>query len=162
MKKSMLVILCVVLLTAALAACSSQPDPSPSPAEPVVPAAAAKTMCEKVAFADLMSEADAATVRRIFALDAAAVPDAAGYLSTGATAEELFVFSCADESGVGTVKKAVETRLGSQREGYADYGPAEVPKIDAAVVETRGLVVFVCVCDDPAQARAAIDEIAGK
>ena len=178
MKKSVLAVLLSLLMLLsvfALCACSepaepssapsseqsSEPAPAPLPLLEVDVAAASEQIYQSVTFADMMSAAESDTVLRIFGLDAASVTRAAGYISTGATAEELFVFEAASEETVAAVKAAIDARLASQLDGYTDYGPAEVPKIQNATVSVAQKYVFMVVCDKPAEATAAIAAIVG-
>jgi hypothetical protein len=47
-------------------------------------------------------------------------------------------------------------------DGYSDYGPQEVPKLKNTVREIYGNYIFLCVCDEPAQAITVIEQIVGK
>lgn len=84
-----------------------------------------------------------------YGLDPSLCNKIAFYAGSGATADEIAVFDCADAGAVEKVKKAVEARRKYLRDGYADYGPAEVPKIDAAVFAVRGKLAVFCVCENP-------------
>jgi hypothetical protein len=79
----------------------------------------------------------------------------------GATAEEVFVIE-AVEGQADAVNKAIDAHMDYMIDGYSDYGPDEVPKLKNAVRETHGNYIFLCVCDEPAQAKTVIAQIVGK
>ncbi len=111
-------------------------------------------------FDDIMSDMDTAAITRVFALTESGVVSAAGYISTGATAEEIFVIE-AVEGKTQAVLDAIDDHLDYMISGYSSYGPEEVPKLQAAVVETHGNYIFFCVCKDTAQAKTLISQIVG-
>ncbi|MBQ8015133.1 MAG: DUF4358 domain-containing protein [Clostridia bacterium] len=79
---------------------------------------------------------------------------AAIYLGSGATADEIAVFDCVDETACATVFEAVNERIEYLREGYSGYGPEEVPKIDSAALITLGNTVILCICENPEKAES--------
>ncbi len=151
MKRIISVILLSVLL---LAACA------PAVIEVDVTAAAA-TLRGGVTFEDVMSEMDTAGICRILGLTDEEVASAAGYVSTGATAEEFFVIEIKDGK-TDAVQQAIDAHMDYMIDGYSDYGPQEVPKLKNAVRDVIGNYVFLCVCNDPSQAKAIIEQIVGK
>ncbi len=151
MKRIISVILLSILL---LASCA------PAPIEIHVTDAAA-LLHGTVTFEDIMSDMDTAGICRILALTEDEVKQAAGYVSTGATAEEFFVIE-AKEGKTEAVQKAIDAHMEYMINGYSDYGPQEVPKLKNAVREVQGNYIFLCVCNDPSQAKTVIDQIVGK
>lgn len=79
--------------------------------------------------------------------------------SSGGTAEEIACFEAVDEAGVEDVKKALEDRLTFQRASFKNYVPAEVSRIDKAVIETNGNYVILSISNEPDKAK---DIVAGK
>ncbi len=100
-------------------------------------------------FGEALEKSDAEVAYSIYAIDPELCTDAALYLGSGATADEIAVFNCKDKESVEMVVAAANDRLNYLHEGYSSYGPAEVPKIDAANVITEGLTVVVCICENP-------------
>ncbi len=150
MKRIFSVLLLSVLLLSACAAAPLEIDVTD----------AASLLRGGVTFADIMSDIDTAMICRIFALTEDEVANAAGYVSTGATAEELFVIEVSDGS-LAKVQAAVDAHMDYMINGYSDYGPQEVPKLENAVIETHGNYLFICVCDEPSQAKTVIAQIVG-
>ena len=151
MKRIISIILLSVLLLAGCAPAVIEVDVS----------AAAAMLHGGVKFEDVMSDMDTAGICRILALTEDDVVNAAGYVSTGATAEEFFVIEIR-EGKTEAVQKALDAHMDYMIDGYSDYGPQEVPKLKNAVRELHGNYVFLCVCNDPAQAKNLISEIVGK
>ncbi len=72
--------------------------------------------------------------------------------SSGATAEEVAVFEAADADAAARVKDAVNTRVDDLKFAFENYVPAELPKIENAVVYTVGNYVVLVTNDDDAAA----------
>ncbi len=100
-------------------------------------------------FGEALEKSDAEVAYSIYAVDSELCTDAALYLGSGATADEIAVFNCKDNESAEKVVAAANDRLDYLHEGYSSYGPAEVPKIEAAKVITEGLTVIVCICENP-------------
>ena len=151
MKRIISVMLLSMLL---LSACASTPIK-------IDVTAASAVLHGGVTFVDIMSDMDTAGICRILALTEEDVTSAAGYVSTGATAEEFFVIE-AQEGKIESVQKAIDAHMDYMINGYSDYGPQEVPKLKNAVREVHGNYIFLCVCNDPSQAKSIISQIVGK
>ena len=68
--------------------------------------------------------------------------------ATSGTTNELAVFQCESADAVSAVKEAVEARLQMQRENYENYIPAEVSRLDEALIKTSGNYVLLSVSPD--------------
>lgn len=150
MKRILSVIFLSVLLLASCASTVIEVDVT----------AAAAMLHGGVTFEDVMSEMDTAGICRILGLTDEEVASAAGYVSTGATAEEFFVIEIKDGK-TDAVQQAIDAHMDYMIEGYSDYGPQEVPKLKNAVRELHGNYLFLCVCNDPSQAKNIIAQIVG-
>lgn len=109
-------------------------------------------------FSEKLEAVDAELVYGLYGLSADAVTGCTAYLSTGASAEEIVLFTVSGEDGLTAVENACEWRLEDQMFGYKDYKPTEVPKIENAIVEVRENTVLFVVANDW---EAAEDVIAG-
>lgn len=118
-----------------------------------------ETVLASGVFSEELESIDAELICLLYGLDNTVVTDCAGYLSTGATAEELVLFTAADEAAAETVRAACESRVEDQILAYEDYGPAEVPKLENAVVQVRGTTVLMVVAGDFVGAAAAVDAL---
>ena len=141
-------LLCAVLLTAG---CGETKTISLSASS------MADTLREKVAFTDQLEKVDADTVYALYPLNADQVAEQSVYVSTGATAEEISVFAGKDAESAKQIEQAVQKRLKTQKDGFADYLLAEMDKLNQAVVVTEGQYVIFCVANDADQVRSVID-----
>ncbi len=79
------------------------------------------------------------------------------YAGTGATAEELAVFNCGSEEASTALADNLEQRNETRISQYASYNPAEVPKLESAVIIQSGQYVAFVVAADPSGARTAAE-----
>ena len=122
------------------------------------PAQAAQALVESDAFSDLLSPINAKIAASLYGVDESMITQCGVYCSTGATAEEIAIFKCADEAGAQALEAAARTRLDNQAAAYASYGPESVPKIEQADVRVNGVYVACVVSADHAAAAAILDQ----
>ncbi len=125
------------------------------------PQAFAADMLAGGAFSDELTEADAAIGRRLYGLEESDAEETLFYFSSGATAEEMAVFMAYDEEGAAKLADAAKARVERQKTAFESYVPAEVPKLDKAVVEVSGLYVVLYVAADYDAARRVADRYLG-
>ena len=68
---------------------------------------------------------------------------------SGATCEEAAVLVLADEAKAQVVKTALEEYLQLQIDSNADYRPAEIPKLESAVLDQVKNTVLMVVAENP-------------
>lgn len=124
-------------------------------------AQAADTIKESVTFKDTISELPESRFDTLYAVQEGDVVSRKVYVSSGATAEEIAVIEAKDADAAGRVEEAAQQRIADQKEGFENYQPAEMTKLNNPVLEVKGRYVFLVVCDDPQQARDAIDKVTG-
>lgn len=110
---------------------------------------AADALNASLTFGETLEKSTSDAAYSIYGIDPALCSDAAIYVGSGATADEIAVFNCIDENAVNTVLEAVNARIEYLIEGYSSYGPDQVPKIEAASVITSAETVIMCICDNP-------------
>lgn len=146
-------LLCALLLLA-LAGCSG--------GEKEVDAAAlADELKNGLTFQDEMTAATDAIRDTLYAIDGADVAQGKLYTSSGATAEEIAVFKAKDKEAADRLYKAAEERLENQKTAFEDYVPAEMTKLNNAVLVKKGSMVVLCIADDHAAAKKIVDEALG-
>lgn len=151
MKK--LISLCAALaLALSLAACSGGGKDSAG----YDPAAVSKALLDSGAFSETLEALDADLITGFYGLETAP-EEAAVYTSTGATAEEVAVMTFADQESADAALTAMETRVADQKAACEGYLPAELPKLDKAIVKESGKSVLLVVANDPEKAQAALD-----
>ena len=84
--------------------------------------------------------------------------DAAAYMSSGSTAEEIFVIECYDGTSAAALRTSMQAFLDSQKTEMERYLPAEADRINGAIFETYGTCVVLCVTSDTDTARSIIKE----
>ena len=100
-------------------------------------------------FGEALEKSTADAAYSIYGIDPALCKDAAIYVGSGATADEIAVFNCVDAESAKTVLEAVNSRIEYLKEGYSSYGPDQVPKIESAAVITSAETVILCICENP-------------
>lgn len=90
-------------------------------------------------------------------IDEASVSDTAMEIDASrATAEMIVVITAADADALKTVQEALTAYRNSMLGQYRDYRPDEVPKLESAVLQTRGLQTVLVVGKDPAKIEQAV------
>lgn len=122
------------------------------------PAETVAQMQEKLTFTDQMAELDKDGACRVYGVDEALVDDCAGLRGSGATAESFSVWKATDTDSAEELEEQLESFLDSWIEGYSDYKPEEVPKLESAVLEQEGKYIILCVSADNEAAEPLIDK----
>ncbi len=156
--KKLLALLLAVMALMSLCACGAKEE---APAELDV-AALAQALYEADIYDDILSEIPVQAAPVFYGYEESQVLACALYQSTAAAAEEVFVAECADAAAAATVKAGAEARIQSQIASYENYVPAEVPKLEAAILEVAGNYVVFSVSADAAAAQAIIDGYLGR
>lgn len=112
-------------------------------------------------FDDIITEIPAAAAERFYGYEAADVTACALYQSTAAAAEEVFVAECAGSEALARVKAGAEARIEEQIASYENYVPAEVPKLESAILMTEGNTLIFVVCADYEGAQSILDSYLG-
>ncbi len=84
------------------------------------------------------------------------IVDGVIYEGAGATAEEIVVLECASGEEAVKAKERLSDRVKEQKESFENYVPAEIPKLDSAVIEATGRYAILCVSGDANRAREII------
>lgn len=112
-------------------------------------------------FDDPPEQADQAAALTVLGLDSyqQQIESCAAYLSSGATPEQVVVLRAADEQAAQQIAASLkDSYLGWLEDSFAAYAPAESPKIEAALVESRGRTVALCICPDSDAAQKILDQ----
>lgn len=111
-------------------------------------------------FKDNLAVVDKAiALTRLYELDEANIEACAFYTNSNATAEEIAVIKTNNNDYIDTVKSAFETRLENQKEACENYLPDEIPKLESAVIYTKGNYVILCVSNDNSKAKSIIEDL---
>ena len=110
------------------------------------------------AFSDILSPVDIKIAATQYGIDLIDVVESKVFCSTGATTEEIGLFKCTNDEAAARVKAAADERVKSQRTAYESYAPAEMPKLDDAIVTLKGVYVFYIVSADSSKAQAVLNK----
>ena len=144
-------LLCAAILMLFPAGCSEE-QTARSPGDTL------DSLIEQLTFSDQMTEMNADDACRFYNIDAELITDGAAYVGSGATAESLAVFQAADPAAAQTTADALQTFLDGWIDGYSDYDPEEVPKLESAILQQEGVYVILCVSADNDAAADIIDD----
>ena len=152
MKKLMaLMMACVFMLT--MSACGAKQQE-----EKVFSLETLDAVQKAGAFSEELEELDADTAFMLYRLadygmSREELTDAAVLRSAGATCEEGAVLIFADGEKAAKAADAMGDYLEEQIEGNVNYRPAEIPKLEGAVLLTRGNTLLMVVPNDAAAVR---------
>ncbi len=151
MKKTITILLAVCLIAVLVSGCA----PSSEAKQYDLDDLSAKLQ-NSGAFSDLLSPVDDELASTLYGFEKGDVEKCVVLCSTGATTEEIGLFKCTDENTASKVKTAAQERVKSQRLAYESYAPAEMPKLDDAIVKSDGVYVFYVVSADASKAETAM------
>ena len=144
MKRSLILLLSFIITASLFSACGNSENKNNS--------------IDVSAFAEELLDSDAGL--RLYGLDPSAddaPAESLFYMSAGATANELTVFTAADEAGVKVIADKAAERLNYLKRSFADYNPGEVAKLDECIIKTSGVYVLFLVADDYTAAQAVVE-----
>ena len=122
------------------------------------PEAATQAVLDSGAFSVELTELDAALLYDFsgYGLDSSTLTASKAYSASG-FAEQVSVTVWKDEAAAQAAVDMFKTYLEDMAATYKDYAPAEVPKLENAVLEQRGSSVLLAVANDAGAAKTAVD-----
>ena len=138
-----------------LGGCSA---PADSAAAPFDPEAATQAVLDSGAFSVELTELDAAMLYDFsgYGLDDSTLTASKAYSASG-FAEQVSVTVWKDEASAQAAVDMFKTYLEDMAATYKDYAPAEVPKLENAVLEQRGTSVLLAVANDADAVKTAVE-----
>ncbi len=91
-------------------------------------------------------------------LDTSKISESTAALNSGASACEVAIVKCSDDSYVKEAEQLFQTRVDNQAALFADYNAPEAAKLDDAIIASAGDYVVLCVSDDPESAQKILKE----
>ena len=150
MKRKIAWLLALVCLVSALTGCGGKKE--------LEPRAFVDELLSGAKFTDSLNQLDDPVVPLLYGVDAADYTSAIVYAGTGATAEEIAVFTAKDDAAADRLLTAARTRVDDQIESYKNYGPAAAMTLENDIVEKSGNYVVVVVCSDSEGAAKIADK----
>ena len=138
-----------------LGACSS---PAESGTAAFDPETATQAVLDSGAFSVELTELDAAMLYDFsgYGLDASTLTASKAYSASG-FAEQVSVTVWKDEASAQAAVDMFKTYLEDMAATYKDYAPAEVSKLENAVLEQRGTSVLLAVANDADAVKTAVE-----
>lgn len=123
----------------------------------VTAAALAQDLVQEVPFSQPLEPLEPEVAMRLYEISPGDVREASVHVGTGgATVDEISVWKAADSAAAARIEQAVRERVQAQKTVYADYLPAEVPKLEHPVLVVQGDFVVLCVSGSEAKARGVV------
>lgn len=154
----LLLLACAAVLL--LAGCGGQDQGS---AEDGYDTAAVQAMADAGAFSEELEELDSDTAFALYkladyGLNREDLTGCAVLRSAGATCEEGAVLVFAGEDQAEKAVTALKDYIQGQIAANESYRPAEIPKLEGALIDRKGAAVLLAVADDLDAVRGAIDQ----
>jgi hypothetical protein len=124
------------------------------------PAGTTKALLDSGAFSETLEPLEDDLIPLLFGLtgDESQYQGSVVYFSTGATTETAAVLCTGDADQAAAAEQALGAWVDSQIEAVRNYQPAEVDKLEHAILETRGSTVLFVVAADWDKAAQAISK----
>lgn len=151
MKKTVLNLCLLLCLTLSACGTPAETEKAPYDGDDVT------TLLNAGLFSETPEELDDDIACELLGVDSALVTDCQVYLPTSTNAEALALLVLGSAEDAQVAETACESWVADQIESYQDYSPANVPKLEGAVVSVRENTVLLVVGSDPAAAKAAVD-----
>ena len=153
MKKIAFLLSFVCLLTA-LSGCGGKKEADPQ--------ALTEELLNSAGFSESLERLDDKVVPLLYGVEpedytAALVYGGAG----GVTAEEIAVFTAADDAAADRLLSAMQTRVADRVESFKTYFPSAVPTLEKAIVKKSGSTVLLVVCSDSDAAAKIVNKYIG-
>ncbi len=142
--KRFLSLILVSLLTLSLTACgSSASDKNPAVAD------ISSAILSSISVGETVALTDNTLPKQYLDLDVSKVAEyAVNIASSGALADEIAIFKATDKEAVSKIKEAINSRLSLVEEKFVDYVPAEMSKIENALILENGNYILLAIVED--------------
>ena len=115
-------------------------------------------LATNITYEDSLGQMDLDMAGMFLNLSDVNVAKAAIYEGSGGTAEEIVVLECASDEDAAKAEGVLKTRVSEQIESFTDYVPAELTKLNAAIVKVNGKYAVLSVSGSPEEAKKIIDK----
>lgn len=120
------------------------------------PAALSAELQEKVKFERKLEEIDKDVLEMYYTIDEGTTVVA--FIAGSALADEITIFTSKDEASAKKMYDNAKTHIKERTDLFDDYAPAEVEKLNKAVVVQKGVYTVVCVTSDADNAKSIINK----
>lgn len=140
-------------LVLSLAACGEKAPTAFDPAKDVQ-----ALLDETGVFVETLEPIDQTTACALYGIDESTVTSSAVYMANATSAEEVAIFALTDEEAARAAAKQLGYRVDDRIDELTSYLPSEVPKLEGAMVETRGNSVLLLICSDYDGAKKVLEK----
>ena len=156
MKRRSIVALLMLGLMLGLSGCAGAPQQAAETVKPCADVVAA--ILEGQAFEEMTALGEK-QIAKYLEIDTELLADMAMSIDASrATAEAVAVLTAKDEDSLAEAQAALEAYRAVTLEQYRDYRPEEVPKLEDAILHTRGLQTALIISKDAAAAETALQD----
>lgn len=118
----------------------------------------ADELLNTVGFKDSLSKVNDTVVSRMFELEPGTALSGVVYTGGGGTAEEFAAFEAPSPEAAEEIAEKLRKRVEKRKGDFDGYLPAEMPKLNNALVEVKSNCAVMCVSDNNEAAQSAIDK----
>lgn len=111
-----------------------------------------------IEFQDEMNVVDGEMFPLLYDVEESSVVRNKVYVSSGATAEEIFVAEATDTQAASDIKKVLEQHIEDQKSSFESYIPEEMVKLKDPVLQVKGNYVILCISNENDTANKIIEE----
>ena len=116
----------------------------------------AETLTKEISYDDALESVDADTISMYIEVPEGV--ESVMYMGSGATAEEVAVFTAKDAEAAGETLKKVQEHVDDQTASFKAYKAEEAKRVADAVLKQEGNYVILCVSGDSDKANEIIEE----
>ncbi len=152
--KKLIILLIVLVLAFSLAACGGKDTKANLDL-----AAIGKEITDANLFADTaLQPVKSEDIPVMVGLDTSACVSATYYTGLAITAEEWGLFECNSAKDAEALVTALKAHRDEMRDTYSSYAPAALPRLDNAVITSKGQYVVYIAADKYAEAKTITDK----
>lgn len=152
MKKRIIALVLAVVAVFCFASCKGEEAKTPAVKDVVA------AIQDSGEFAELVALSDDNIATRYYGIDLEAIEEYEVLVcGTGARTDEIAVFKMKSQDDVEDMRDVVVERQQELYDRFVDYVPEEAPKVNNAVISSKGKYVYFIVCDDHKAAKEAVE-----
>ncbi|MDD2217352.1 MAG: DUF4358 domain-containing protein [Eubacteriales bacterium] len=162
MRKKLFLYIIAIIIMATMPACTDSGEKTIQNGQIFDSEELAMHLAQNITFKDTMDKIDDLLAAELYNLDSESFETVEVYASTGATAEEIAVFSAVTDEQFDKIAEGINDRTENQRDGFTNYVPGELTKLQDPLVRQVGNCIVFVVCDDKAQAESVLEDYVSK
>lgn len=159
MKRKIVLLISLLILTLALSACSPAKDPSVISSVSLGCEEIRQAIAQTQSFYEQASPSET-EIFTYLGLNSGLVADMAMTMDASLTTPDtIAVITATDDKAVMQVKSAMEEYVATKKDEFQNLYPEQLPKLENAVIRVRDNQAVLIICDDPDAAIKALTAI---